>query len=126
MYHQTSLVAKASCSSENIYSRKYDSLTMLRPWHWWYQNNPFIRQAGSRWCITILSLTTKSSTVQKTLSRKTLHKVLNHYCDNDLEHSNFFHKTFQHVIIIYHQTKFNSKRMRSSYFSNCILTSCQP
>ena len=61
------------------YSRKSHVLIKWVPWAW---------HSGSWCCITIPSLVTKCSAVQKISSRQTFTDILNLHCDLDLECSN--------------------------------------
>ena len=66
------------------------------------------------WCITIPSLVTKGSAVQKILSGWTLTEILTVCFDLGLKHSNqIFHWTFW-LLRIYSQTKFGCKRIISA------------
>ena len=66
-------------------------------------------QSGS-WCITIPSLATKCSAVDK-ISGQTFTDILNLHCDLGLERNNpfLFHRTLR-LRMLYYQTKFGCKR----------------
>ena len=60
----------------------------LWPWHWTQWTNFSAWHFGLWCCITIPSLATKCSVVQKILSGQTFTNILNLCCDLDLECSN--------------------------------------
>ena len=98
MHNQTKFGCKRIGSSEDI--AETTRFWLHEPW--WYQNNLFTRH----WCITI-HLGTKGSIVPKISARQTLNEVLNHSCD--LEQWSYLLTR----VMMYHQTKFGSKRIGS-------------
>ena len=83
-------------------SLKLKTTTNFSAWH-----------SGSWCCITMPSLVTKCSAVQKISSRQTFADILNLHCDLDLARSNqCFHWTLR-LMMLYYQIKFGWKRTGS-------------
>ena len=75
-------------------------------------NNFFFLSAwhSGSWCyITIPSLVTKCSAVQKISTGQTFTDILNFCCDLNLEHSNQIFPRALWLTMVYYQTKFGSK-----------------
>ena len=89
---------------------------LMWPWPRRQQCNIFICHSGSWWCITVASLVTNGSVVQKISSGQIFIDILKFHCDLDLEQSIpvFFFNTTLRLTIKSNKTKFSCKRLRSS------------
>ena len=108
LYYQTSLVANRRAVrrySRNSHIWLYKP--MLWPWHWRQWTIFFFFFWGGAWlsgswsCLTIQSLVTKCSVVQKLSFRQTFTNILNLCCDLELECSN---QIFQDDTLAYDAT----------------------
>ena len=82
---------------------------LLWPRHWIQWTNFSARHSGLWCCITIPSLVTKCSAVQKISSRQTFTHIFNICCDVDLKCIiQLFHRTLW-LMMLYYQTKFGCK-----------------
>ena len=119
-YHQLSLDAIRSAiqKSRNSHTLIINKLTVTLTLKLAYQS--FTRHFSSWWCITIPSLVTKGSVVQKILDEQTFIDILNLCSDQDLAVTRTFHKSIQFshktlwLIMMYHQTKFRCRTISSS------------
>ena len=90
LYYQTKFGSKLTSSLEDATELLifWWYKPLLWPWHWTQWTSFSARHSGLWCCITIPGLVTKSSVVQKILSRQTFTNILNLHCDLDLERSN--------------------------------------
>ena len=80
-------------------------------WSWPWIQKSF--HSSSWWCITTPSLVLEVLVVQKILSGQTFINILKFHWDLDLEHIHFSHMILKQMTM-YHQTKFDCKRVSSS------------
>ena len=110
--HQTKSSCKRINSSDWKYIRSYFDPS-LWPCPWKQPTNLYEWQSGSWWCTTISNLVVKGSAVQMISSGKPLtfwSSVVTLTLKTTIQ---FLHKTLR-LMIMYHQTKFGSKRVSNS------------
>ena len=118
LYYQTKFDCEKTSSLEDIVEIVIFWLykPSLWPWHLRQWTNFSAWHSGSSpyQAITIPSLVTKCSAIQKVSSRQTFTDILNLCFDLGFEHSNpfFFHGTL-HLMILHYQTKFGIKQTSS-------------
>ena len=107
LYYQTKFVCKWTSGLEDTLEIIIFWLykPSVWPWHWRQQINFSEWHSGSWCCITISSLVSKWSVLQKILSGQTFTNILNLHCDLDLECSNkiFAQKTPAYDVVVTNQ-----------------------